>query len=1547
MGGVNQNIQVRITNTGTETIEGWMLAYDRFHGTITNPWNGVVSETALSQDIEDLLAEFDEDFIRELRPLLERALAQTQTRFTYVRNAVHNALIPPGESREFGYTLTNATGIPASIVMAQGRVAVANDTYSAELNVVNSWGGAFNGEIVLSNLTDQPLEWWELTFGSNFTITEMVSSWAATPTSHGNGRYTFKGTYTGVIPPHSSVSLGFQAQMSGEPMIVAEGLTAIFIGTPPAASTPPNDPPSGGGVVDEDDEIEYRISLDAVYDTVSGAITVSWLPAVAAGDFEVLYSVDGVNYQTSATVRDGLSYVHQTDGTDFVIKYFKVVQTVGDATVHSNADYVIWSPPGVCWTDYTRLWRLSDGVLSVVREEIMSLAFSPDEETEGSAEHEWAVDFDALSRVNTEYDPLTGTGNPFPISVAFRAAGNPLQYLRVVNSGYFHIMQVIQECDGRHNMILGNAPEFFYRPDLEVSDITLWFNVDSGLSGINNLNIFRWFDEINMSLPIKTSVDIANNMVYTEVDDFGAFALVDMTEWFAFLNDDDKFDESAAYNAIIGTSWETIALDAVPHPECGGVDTDEDGLRDWDELDTHGELVGRGLFKWDSTGITEYPTIGALLDNFSNVDLMRFADMVGNALSVEVLPIISNPARADSDGDGILDIFEHCKDYIRDLINRGRLTAHAHSDIDRWLEIENYEHHRGPLWHDTVESMYWGLLYSSDNTNRPGANGWLLDRVNDATAGRTALHLDGNTITFRFNIYFNFANFCLDGGGIHTNPECRARESCDCIGINDTIRLTEVDERPNDEALRNELYLLAGEYARANGKEDGFVVDFNNITFEWLAAAGIMHVFTSEFTGTIYDFFPGMSVNTRAVVYHAESRGSNGTTIDFQIQNRSGTSSGSFMNSRVEMRTPSATTVSEFARLSAHEVGHLIGGSGLADAYANTVTNNFNSRPYISNEGYRIAGTGTEIANNRSGIMESRDNREIISNDFEMILLAFVENDRQHHIPGTARPQSRAIKSNPIYHRRDNPARTLMWVRTFADNREIGRFIPVSADIREPYYANGFLWDYFVETRSGSEVAIILGIHSGDRAQSVVIPNSFDEIPVVEINNGAFWGETFREVTIHNNIEIIGINAFRNNTNLESVTFEAGSRINAIDSRSFAGTTSLRTITLPDSAGLTCIRTAAFRGSGLETITIPSSVDRIVGGAFMECGNLRSVIFEGAAPPLFGQDVFSRSNELQIIYVPCGFVKNYSDGCSDEDCIVKGCDDDCDDDCSDVSCIVRDCGDDCDDACSDVSCIVRDCGDDCDDACDDDCSNEKCYVAIETMYRNALPRLNISAIEFNNGKPVGLCDDCHFSKDLDHCICCVYCDPPFPCVCPLCPRPYCNLRERDCGDTVCPHDVCCKNPCVCACRKCFNLPMECSCVCWTCDKPEEHCRRYAIGDVNGDCKLDVADALAILRFLVNLSNPIGVCSCDGGRCRGHDLLTCTSMRQCSCETVCDDLLKCSTVTLNQRAWNAALITGISRENGIPRVNDALQILRFVVGLKSDYLDPIWNNGGVS
>jgi hypothetical protein len=144
--------------------------------------------------------------------------------------------------------------------------------------------------------------------------------------------------------------------------------------------------------------------------------------------------------------------------------------------------------------------------------------------------------------------------------------------------------------------------------------------------------------------------------------------------------------QPAFFDVVVGTGWERIRLDEKPRPN-STVDTDKDGLTDWQEIATDNNLL-----QWNSNGITKLPTVWECMEFASNGGFLTY---VSNALDRfikdlesehggykncncwlnlsctcisarvkqilnerEVLPIRSNPANADTDGDGYSDYEE-------------------------------------------------------------------------------------------------------------------------------------------------------------------------------------------------------------------------------------------------------------------------------------------------------------------------------------------------------------------------------------------------------------------------------------------------------------------------------------------------------------------------------------------------------------------------------------------------------------------------------------------------------------------------------------------------------------------------------------------------------------------------------------------------------------------------------------------------------------------------------------------------------------------------
>lgn len=194
--GNTEVVSLTLTNTGSETIEDWMLYFTP---------NGNIQYVNNAVQITD-----------------------NSNGVTYFKNAGYNADISVGDSVTFSYAVENCSAVPTDYEFVQSRESSPTSDYSVSLNVNETWGTNFNGEIFITNLTDDPIEAWELIVDTNFTITAITNSWAATVTELEPYSYRLKGTYTSYIPANSSVSLGFTGIMDGTPQISDFSMTAIY-----------------------------------------------------------------------------------------------------------------------------------------------------------------------------------------------------------------------------------------------------------------------------------------------------------------------------------------------------------------------------------------------------------------------------------------------------------------------------------------------------------------------------------------------------------------------------------------------------------------------------------------------------------------------------------------------------------------------------------------------------------------------------------------------------------------------------------------------------------------------------------------------------------------------------------------------------------------------------------------------------------------------------------------------------------------------------------------------------------------------------------------------------------------------------------------------------------------------------------------------------------------------------------------------------------------------------------------------------------------------
>ena len=138
-----------------------------------------------------------------------------------------------------------------------------------------------------------------------------------------------------------------------------------------------------------------------------------------------------------------------------------------------------------------------------------------------------------------------------------------------------------------------------------------------------------------------------------------------------------------------------------------------------------------------------------------------------------------------------------------------------------------------------------------------------------------------------------------------------------------------------------------------------------------------------------------------------------------------------------------------------------------------------------------------------------------------------------------------------------------------------------------------------------------LALKSNYEPEIVVIPETYDGIPITEIGYEAFKDNTtVKTVILSKNIKTIAYAAFQSCTALTEIIFPDGSQLTSIGNASFAKS-AITSINIPE--GVTMIDNSAFNGcASLTSVTLPTTLEKIGYLAFLNCKALKTLTF--AAP---------------------------------------------------------------------------------------------------------------------------------------------------------------------------------------------------------------------------------------------------------------------------------------------------------------------------------------------
>ncbi|MFA5658643.1 MAG: cellulose binding domain-containing protein, partial [Oscillospiraceae bacterium] len=502
----NQNIGISITNTGTQSIENWAFKYDA-SGEISGLWGGIINSS-------------DET--------------------TYIiENAGYNMEIKPGQTIDFGYQLTGeALCAPSDFKLATKKVNI-DSGYEISFNQTSGWGSDVVGEIIISNTSDAPIKTWELKFSGDFLISNI---WNAKLLSYSDGNYIVKSDEnSAIIQPGSSAAVGIQCQKIGDVVLNDVQLSHVIIGD--GTDDPVIIDPEEDYETDTDDDglpdfYENQIGTNLENPDTDGDGLTDFEEAAILGTDPLKTDTDdnGVSDPDEDPDEDGLTNRQELDleldplspDTDY------------DGLNDGDEINIYGTDPLKYDTDGD---EIGDGDEIIIGLDPNNTHTFDVHDSEYTFEQTISEDSGALYFVNSEE-------SPYKLSIEITAAGNVEGNLSANESGYANAIN--------NDAVLGMVPGLYYNESLKVDSVRLNFKIDEEyvpegesvysesipeLEGIKRLNIFKYFEDDNMLLPIETKYDIENNIIYTDVDELGTYCIMDIEKWLLSLGAEPEVQE--------------------------------------------------------------------------------------------------------------------------------------------------------------------------------------------------------------------------------------------------------------------------------------------------------------------------------------------------------------------------------------------------------------------------------------------------------------------------------------------------------------------------------------------------------------------------------------------------------------------------------------------------------------------------------------------------------------------------------------------------------------------------------------------------------------------------------------------------------------------------------------------------------------------------------------------------------------------------------------------------------------------------------------------